>query len=268
MKIHFSSVLLGLGVAAASLHAQAAERIVVLSSDVSEIIVALKAENQVIGRDSLSTAPTLAHAKNIGVFRNLTLEPIVSLKPTLVLGSWMANPSSVYDQLNAKKVKAVNVIPQQNEQTFAKGITLVGQYVGKTSQAQALSHQWLANMKPRGKTQKRYVFTYDGQMVAGKNTVADTLIRLAGGVNAASNIEGIRPIARETWLTLKPDVIVIAKHSLPAVGGSIDAFKKRPEIAQSPAARHNKIVAMTANEAFSLELDSPKVVDKLHALAR
>ena len=112
------------------------------------------------------------------------------------------------------------------------------------------------------------MFTYDGQIVAGKNTVADTLIRLAGGVNAAANIDGMKPIARETWATLKPDVVVIAQHSLPMVGGSVAAFKQRPEMAASAAARNNKVVSMTAGEAFSLDLNSPKVVDKLHALAR
>ena len=248
--------------------AQAAERIVVLSSDVADIMVALKAENLVVGRDSLSKAPTLAQAKNIGMFRNLTAEPIVALKPTVVLGSYMANPASIYAQLKRQQIKALNVIPQQSEQSFAKGIVEVGKYAGKSPQAGALAHTWLRQMQARAKTGKRYVFTYDGQMVAGKNTVADTLIRLAGGVNAAAHIDGMKPIARETWLTLKPDVVVIAQHSLPAVGGSVAAFKQRPEIAASVAARSNKVVAMSAGEAFSLDLNSPKTVDKLHALAR
>ena len=38
--------------------AQAAERIVVLSSDIADIMVALKAESLVVGRDSLSKAPS------------------------------------------------------------------------------------------------------------------------------------------------------------------------------------------------------------------
>ena len=162
----------------------------------------------------------------------------------------------------------MNVIPTQSEQSFAKGIVEVGKYAGKSSQAGALSQTWLRQMQARAKTGKRYVFTYDGQIVAGKNTVADTLIRLAGGVNAAANIDGMKPIARETWAMLKPDVVVIAQHSLPMVGGSVAAFKQRPEMASSAAARSNKVVSMTAGEAFSLDLNSPKVVDKLHALAR
>ena len=264
MKTLLLISMLGLGMA----QAQAAERIVVLSSDIADIMVALKAESLVVGRDSLSKAPSLAHAKNIGMFRNLSAEPIVALKPTVVLGSHMAHPASIYGQLNRHKIKAVNVIPTQSEQSFAKGIVEVGKYAGKSSQAGALSQTWLRQMQARAKTGKRYVFTYDGQIVAGKNTVADTLIRLAGGVNAAAHIDGMKPIARETWATLKPDVVVIAQHSLPMVGGSMAAFKQRPEMASSAAARNNKVVSMTAGEAFSLDLNSPKVVDKLHALAR
>ena len=88
MKTLLLISMLGLGMA----QAQAAERIVVLSSDIADIMVALKAESLVVGRDSLSKAPSLAHAKNIGMFRNLSAEPIVALKPTVVLGSHMAHP--------------------------------------------------------------------------------------------------------------------------------------------------------------------------------
>ena len=72
MKITRHSLLLGSLLALSLGMAQAAERIVVLSSDIADIMVALKAENLVVGRDSLSKAPTLAAAKNIGMFRNLS----------------------------------------------------------------------------------------------------------------------------------------------------------------------------------------------------
>lgn len=262
--------LIGVGVLGLGLcqWAQAQERIVVLSSDIADIVVALNAQTQVVGRDQMSRAPSLAQAKNIGSFRNLNAEPIVALKPSVVIGSWMAHPSSIYGQLTRHNIKAVNAIPQQTEQAFAKGIQVVGQYTGKNAQAQALSQQWLRQMQARSKTGKRYVFSYDGQLVAGRNTVPDTLIRLAGGTNAAAQIDGMKPISRETWLALKPDVVVIAQHSLPMVGGSTAAFAKRPELAQSAAAKQHKIVALPAGEAFALDLNSPKVVDKLHALAR
>lgn len=248
--------------------AQAQERIVVLSSDVAEIMVALKAEKSVVGKDTFSKAPTLAHAKDIGMFRNLTAEPIVALKPTLVLGSFQAQPTSIYQQLNQFKVKAINVIPKEDEKSFTQGVIQIGQYVGKANQAKVLADTWSKQMQARPKTAKRYVFTYDGQIVAGKNTVADTLIRLAGGVNAAAGVEGLKPLSREAWITMKPDVVVIAHHSLAMVGGSVDAFAARPELKNSPAAINQKIVALSASEAFSLDLNSPKVVDKLHALAR
>lgn len=247
---------------------QAQERIVVLSSDIAEIMVALKAEKNVVGKDTFSKAPTLAHAKDIGMFRHLTAEPIVALKPSLVLGSFQAQPTSIYQQLNQFKVKAVNIIPKEDEKSFTQGILQIGQYVGKSTQAKALAESWSKQMQVRPKTAKRYVFTYDGQIVAGKNTVADTLIRLAGGVNAAAHIDGLKPLSREAWIAMKPDVVVITHHSLPMVGGSVEAFAARPELKNSPAAIHKKIIALSASEAFSLDLNSPKVVDKLHALAR
>ena len=67
---------------------------------------------------------------------------------------------------------------------------------------------------------------------------------------------------------MKPDIVVITNHSLPMVGGTVNAFAQRPKLKNSPAAKNKKIIALTASEAFSLDLNSPKVVDKLHALAR
>jgi iron complex transport system substrate-binding protein len=248
--------------------AQAQERVVVLSSDVADIVVALKAEKMVVGKDSLSKAPSLAHAKDIGMFRNLSAEPIIALKPSLVLGSFQAQPSSIYQQLSQHKVRAANVMATEDEKSFSQGIVKIGEFLGKANEAKALSAAWSKQMQPRLQTGKRYVFTYDGQIVAGKNTVSDTLIRLAGGINAAAHMQGLKPVTREAWVAMKPDVVVITQHSLAMVGGSVTAFGARPELKNSAAAKQQKIVALSAGEAFGLDLNSPKVVDRLHALAR
>ena len=91
-------------------------------------------------------------------------------------------------------------------------------------------------------------------------------VMAAGGINAAAHVDGLKPLSREAWIAMKPDVVVITHHSLPMVGGSVEAFAQRPELKDSPAAKQKHIVALSASEAFSLDLNSPKVIDKLHAI--
>jgi iron complex transport system substrate-binding protein len=243
-------------------------RVVLLSPDVAEIVVALGAEKQVIGKESFTRAPTLAHAKNIGLFRNLTAEPIVALKPGLVLGSYMAQPASIYAQLEKSGLTVVNVAPEDTPEHFAGAILEIGRLLGKAEAGAALARAWRDGMSARPENGRRYLLSYDGRYVAGRGTVGDLLIRLAGGVNAAADVEGLKPLSREGWLMAKPDVVVIAEHNLGVVGGSLEQFAAQPELKNSRAAQRGKIVALSATKFLTLSLETPHVVDALHALGK
>ncbi|WP_158021091.1 ABC transporter substrate-binding protein, partial [Chromobacterium sphagni] len=67
--------------AALAVSAQAAERLVVVTPDIAEIVVALGAANEVVGRDRSSKEPQLAHAQVVGFSRALNAETIAKLKP-------------------------------------------------------------------------------------------------------------------------------------------------------------------------------------------
>lgn len=247
--------------------ALAYERIVVLSGDVSDVLIALGVANKVVGKDDANTNAAVSHAKNVGVHRNLNAEPIVALKPDLVVGSHMVIPQSIFGRLNGLGIKAVNVAPNESVATYAKSIRTLGTLVGKVNQANTLASKWEAGMKPKPSTGKRYLLSYDGRVVAGKGTVGDELIRRAGGINAAANINGLKPLSREGWAAAKPDVIIVAKHNQ-ATLGTVAQFKARTEIAGSPAAKNNKVYYWAANDFLRYGLDSPQVIINLNALAK
>ena len=60
------------------------------------MLVALGATQDIISRDQTSTNPALKNTKSIGIFRQLSPEPMATLKPTVAIGSWMVQPPSVY----------------------------------------------------------------------------------------------------------------------------------------------------------------------------
>lgn len=249
-----------------SLSAQAYERIVAMSPDVADVVVALGATNKLVGKDATNTNPALKNVPAVGMHRNITAESVLAVKPDLVLGSYMVQPASVYQRLTGLKVKAVNVAPKEEVNTFASSIKTIGSYVDKKAEGSQLAKRWNAGMSPMAKTGKRYLLSYDGRIVAGKGTVGDELIRRAGGINAA-NVSGLKPMSREGWLAAKPDVIIIADHNQAVVGG-VSKFSKRPEIAASAAGKKGGVHFWPADDFLRYGLNSPQVLKKLNAVAK
>lgn len=265
-KTVLSSGILAIGLMLTSLSAAAYERIVVMSPDVADVVVALGAANKVVGKNALNSNPALKSVPAVGMHRNITAESVLSVKPDLVLGSYMVQPTSIYQRLNRLKIKSVNVAPKEDVATFAASIKTVGNYVGKRQEAERLSSRWASGMTPLKPTGKRYILSYDGRIVAGKGTVGDELIRRAGGINAA-NVSGLKPLSREGWLAAKPDVIIIADHNAPVIG-SLAKFRQRPEVAISPAGKKGQVYFWPANDFLRFGLDSPQVLKNLHKLAQ
>lgn len=261
-----SSVFVGSICALTALSAQAYERIVAMSPDVADIIVALGATDKLVGKDATNSHPALKDVPKVGMHRNITAESVLAVKPDLVLGSYMVQPASVYQRLNDLNVKAANVAPKEGVDYFANSIKATGIYVGNRSKAEQLADRWSQDMQPLAKTGKRYILSYDGRIVAGKGTVGDELIRRAGGINAA-NVSGLKPMSREGWLAAKPDVIIIADHNQKIIGG-VSKFSKRPEIAVSNAAKNNKVEFWPADKFLRYGLNSPKVIKSLHDMAK
>ena len=249
-----------------TLSAQAYERIVALSPDVADVVIALGATNKLVGKDATNTNPALKNVPAVGMHRNITAESVLAVKPDLVLGSYMVQPASIYQRLTGLKVKAVNVAPKEDINTFASSIKTIGSYVGKKSQGATLANNWSKAMSPMPKTGKRYLLSYDGRIVAGKGTVGDELIRRAGGINAA-NVSGLKPMSREGWLAAKPDVIIIADHNQAVVGG-VNKFSQRPEIAASAAGKNGGVHFWSADDFLRYGLNSPQVLKKLNAVAK
>ncbi|GJH42835.1 ABC transporter substrate-binding protein [Pasteurella canis] len=243
------------------------QRIVALTPDTADIIVALESAEQLVGRDQTSMNPAIKQVASIGIHRKLTIEPILETKPDLVLGSYMAMPVTIFDSLNQLGVKTVNVLPRDHIEEFSQAIREVGKLIAKSEQADKLAKTWDNGIQPLPHTGKRYLLTYDGRVVAGKNTAADELIRRAGGVNAAVDVEGIKPLNREAWLVAQPDIIIVAEHQKDVIGG-IEKLLERPEIANSPAAKSGNIHFWSANDYLRYGLNTPEVLQRLHKLAK
>ena len=259
--------LLAIAMTASCQLALAQERIVALTPDVAELLVALKAEHLLVGRDKLARQPSLQHIPVIGSSRALTPPPILAAKPSLVIGSDQAQPPGIYQQLDKLGLKVSHIARSDSPAAFADGIRRVGGLIGKTPAATKLAAQWQQALQPRPATGKRILLSYDGRMVAGNGTAGDALIRAAGATNAASNLDGLLPMTPEAWLRAAPDVVIVAAHNAPMYGG-LDGLKARPELASSPAVKNGQLHAWPAGDFLRLGVDSPLVIEKLRKLAQ
>ncbi|MFC4157779.1 heme/hemin ABC transporter substrate-binding protein [Chitinimonas lacunae] len=245
--------------------AGAAERVVALTADVAEIAVALGRASDVIGRDQMARQPELSHAKVIGLSRALSVEPVARLQPTLVLGSAAAQPSSIWEQFRRVGIRAVQVSAHGDGRDYAEAIRTVGSLLGATPAADRLAQQWQQGMTPAAASGRRILISYEGRTVAGRDTPSDLLIRAAGAINVAAEVEGHKPLEPEAIARLAPDLILVAGHNR-AVYGSLEQLRVRPDIAATPAGRRGRVYEWPVHELFNINLNSPAVVKRLREL--
>lgn len=245
------------------------ERIAVLTGDVAEIICALDYCRYIVGREQAATyPPEILNVPEIGYHRSLNAETILSVKPTLVLGSSASQPVSIWEKINQVGIKAIKISEEPDGSDFAKRIEFVGTILGKAQEAKKISNDWTSRIKSLQtnfeNNPKRYLVTLDGRLVAGNHTAADTLIKWAGGINAAAaaGIDGYKTMNREAWLQANPDIIILTEHGK-GMYGSVKEFSDRPEISSTTAGKTKNIRTMNADLILRVGLRSPDTIQKI-----
>ncbi|WP_205685816.1 ABC transporter substrate-binding protein, partial [Erwinia amylovora] len=84
------------------------ERLITIGGDVTQIIYALVAHQNLVARASTSLHPAVVQElPDVGYMRQLNAEGMLALKPTLVIASELAKPALALQQLEHNGVKVV-----------------------------------------------------------------------------------------------------------------------------------------------------------------
>ncbi|WP_065753371.1 heme/hemin ABC transporter substrate-binding protein [Bradyrhizobium paxllaeri] len=229
-------------------------RIVSIGGAITEILYALGFEDRLAGVDSTSLYPAAAlrDKPNVGYMRQLSAEGVLGLNPSLVLAVQGSGPKETMDVLDAAKVPLVLVPETFSEQGLIEKIKLVGHAMGADSRAACLTAAVsgdLAQLRElRAKVTKpvRVMFVMsllNGRaMAAGKNTAANEIIALAGGVNAIDGYEGYKPINDEAIVAAKPDVVLSIQRGKDSLDA--EAVYVHPAFALTPAAANKAFISM------------------------
>jgi iron complex transport system substrate-binding protein len=255
---------------------QPARRVLSLAPSNTEILFAVGAGSQVIGRDSFSDYPAeAAKVADIGGgFTALNTELILSKKPDLVLASPLTPPEQIADLKNVGLTVFVLPNPQSFDELYTN-LRTVGTLTGHEDQANTL----VETLKRRvdtvrvavAKTMERPVVYYEldatdpnAPFTSGPGTFVDLLIKEAGGVNFGSELKGEWvQVSVEELLARQPDLIVLGDNTYGGV------------TAQQVASRTgwDALNAVKEGKIFIFNDDlvsrpGPRMVDGLEAMAK
>ncbi|CAK6489559.1 Hemin-binding periplasmic protein HmuT [Pantoea sp. Nvir] len=251
----------------------AADRVITIGGDVTQIVYALGAQQALVARDSTSQHPALAkRLPDIGYMRQLNAEGILALKPTLVLSSELAKPSLALQQVAQAGVKVVAITGENSLEAIPKKIAAIGKALHRDEEAQALAQQvnrTLAVLPKRPLPVKvLFIMTHSGMksLAAGSDTAADGAIRSAGLINAMAAVPHYQPLSQEGIIAAAPDLVVIGNDGLKTLGDE-DKVWQLPGLALTPAGQHKNLLVIDEMALLGFGLDTPGAIVKLRKAA-
>ncbi|HAS6375978.1 TPA: ABC transporter substrate-binding protein [Vibrio vulnificus] len=253
------TMILGLSFAllstALSMPLQAAqERIISAGSAVTELILALHAEQSLIAVDVTSQLPDGQQLPKIGYHRRLSAEGLLALSPTTLIGSDEMGPAPVLQQLKSTGVDIEVVNTQANVDGLKARIDQIAAILNKPQEAQQLKSlvdQQVQSLKANQPTNQKkkvlFLLIHEGRAanVAGTDTTPDAIINLAGAINpAADKIAAYKPLSSESMVEMQPDVILVSGRSFEKLGGPDAIIKMMPLLAATPAGQNKQIMTI------------------------
>lgn len=250
------------------------ERVVAIGGSITEIIYALGAEDRLVAVDSTSLYPEVAtELPDVGYMRRLSAEPILALEPDHILAIADAGPKPVLDQLREAGVEITVIDDQPSPEGIVDKIKDVAEALDLADQGKALAGQVEADFDALAAevdevaVPPRLMFVLNtgrgAPMVGGTGTSADAIIRLAGGENAVTGLDGYKPLSPEAAIQAAPDVILTMNRSVDISGGK-EALLALPDIALTPAGQNQALISM---EGLFLLGFGPRTPDAARTLA-
>lgn len=276
--IRLHAALIAVLVIAATLAPVRAEepaRVIALGSSVTEIVVALGAGDRLIARDTTSTWPDSVTAlPDVGYIRALSPENVLALDPDLILAEGDAGPPAAVEVLRSAGIPFLLMPEATTPDGIRTKITAVAAALGLPGPGEALAEQVAQGLdaaKARAAAvtaPKRVLFVLSLQggrvMAGGEGTEAEGIIRLAGGVNAASGFQGYKPMTDEAVLAAAPEVILMMDRAGQMAISDADVLT-HPALAATPAGKAAAIVRMDGALMLGFGPRTPEAADRLHA---
>ncbi len=231
-------------------------RIISLAPSLTEMIFAIGAGDQLMGRTSACDWPAEAEkVPVVGAFGRPSLELLASIHPDLVVDVDLA------EEETGKKIIALGIkretVPCTSPDDVPAVLRKLGQLTGHTREADSLAlsiTNGLANFKSQaekiGKRKKVYLEIWDDPFwTGGKGSYTSALIAYAGGQNIGDAVEKeYFEISQEWVIQQNPDVIACMYMARSA--SVAQQVKSRPGWDTIAAVKNNQVYDSFENSLF------------------
>ncbi len=231
-------------------------RLISVDGAVTEVLYALGGTEHLVGVDTTSLYPAATEdIPKVGYKRALSAEGILSLQPDLLLTTNDAGPPEVLEQIARAGVNIQQIPDTPTIAGLHDKIAAVAEVLDRREAGAALSEQLAQELdqletaiEEVNSERPRVLFLLHigsgNDLAAGRDTAADTVIRLAGGENVLHQaFSGYRPLSAEAALAAAPEVILVTERNLEQLG-SPDAVLERGALKATPAGQARRVLAM------------------------
>ncbi len=246
------------------------KRIVSLAPSITEILFALGLNEEIAAVTKFCDYPDAVSAKpRIGGFVNPDTEKIISLKPDLIIGIRDGNRMDTVDRLSNFGFPVYLIDPKGFDGVITT-IENIGDVVEREKESRRMIKK-LCDQRENMITLTRSlsrpkVFFQVGDVpliTVGKGTLADDLIRLAGGKSISGNeAESYPSYSIETLLGKAPEIIIMS--SMPGKDPT-HLLKRWQNWKSIPAVKMNAIHVIDSN---LVDRPTPRITEGLEALVR
>ena len=200
------------------------ERIITTSNVLTQVVVALGKEAELVGVDTTSrTTPSLKKLPDVGYRLALSTEGILSLKPTLILIAEGAGPQNVLDQVARSKVPQLmidelnsveDIVAMTEKISSALGVASRGEQLATSVEISAEQLQSVVAKRPNYRGY--FIMQAGGKgsvSISGRDTSADKMLTLLGVENLfGSDFNNYKSVSMEGQMEKRPDLVFIGSR--------------------------------------------------------
>ena len=228
-------------------------KIVGAGGSITETIFFLGLEKNLVARDLTSNFPDQASSlPSIGYLRNLSVEGLLSLSPTLILSEPDIGPEKVVEQIKKTSVEMRILADDYSSSGIIDKVNCIGKILGaekpyiqkKTSPLKQLKEKLEADARSNSSPKKIMIilmFRGTSPIVAGANTSGDAFIRMTKNINIFSNIDGWKPVGIEGILSMDPDYIIVTKRAFSPFK-NLESFLVQSGLQSTSAGKYGKVL--------------------------
>jgi iron complex transport system substrate-binding protein len=249
-------------------------RIVSMAPDLTEILFALRLDDEIVGVTIDSDYPPPAVLKSkIGTFWQPNIEAVIAARPDLVITLGFDQQKDTAERLKRIGYNCLTIDVWKVSDLF-EAIEKIGIATGRQQQATKLANDIRSNLDrlsnlvgTQNKIKVLWVVQREPLRIAGRDTFVNELIELAGGENAIGpTLHKYPPIGAEQVIASDAEVIIE-----PAMGQQdiamqqISAFNYWSRFKNLPAVINKKIFVIPGDTVSRL---GPRIYDGTEIIAK